>query len=286
MKIPEKNNPFLSHKELERYEKFLKKNYATRVVSWYKNQFIGFVNFTEKKLNNIAQEDFLKYVSHMKKKKYSDSMINSFIKSSKLFYTEILGKPNLDFLKRIKKDPSKPAEHLSKAEIEKLLKTSMLESNKKSYPMLATMYYGGLKMSELSNLKWKDINFKTKKINIDSVYFNSRTIEMAPELYACLLNYKNDDTIKKSKDWVFVGRATADGEHISERSIERTIELVVKKANLKSKVNGYILRNSRAVHLKNSGKTFKEIQDFLGIKSNHSMKFYKNVYGSSSKSKK
>ena len=78
------------------------------------------------------------------------------------------------------------------------------------------------------------------------------------------------------KMWLFPG-TTGDTEPIHERTIQKIIKAVAKKAGIRKRVTPHTLRHSFATHLLENGTNIRTIQQLLGHRSLNSTAIYTHV---------
>lgn len=174
------------------------------------------------------------------------------------FYLNILKKqdPSLDQIinslpnsKREKKLP----EILSKEEIDKMIK---LTTNLIHRTIIQIGYSAGLRVSEITNLKWPDIDLTRRTIHIkQSKGKKDRIIMLSEKVKSSLEDLENDggELFKSNR-----------GKKYSKKSIQKIVENAAKKAKIQKKVTPHTLRHSFATHLLERGTDIRYIKDLLG----------------------
>jgi integrase/recombinase XerD len=198
------------------------------------------------------------YLLNLINKKNSDETIRSICFAIK-FYLNILKKDdtqielvlnNLPNVKREKKLPT----ILSKQEINKLISVT---KNINHRLIIQLGYSSGLRISEIINLKWQDIDFDRNIIHIKKAKGKKDRIVM---LSLKVKNNLIDFTLKK-EGYVFI---TNRKNKYSQRSIQKIIEIASVKASLQKKITPHTLRHSFATHLLENGTDIRFIRDLLG----------------------
>ena len=156
-------------------------------------------------------------------------------------------------------------EYLDELEIKLLLgaaKRSRFHSVR-NHCLVLTMFMHGLRVSEASNLRWRDVDLKDGRIHINRLKNgNSGTHYIYGEELRALR------ALKKLKDdfptFVFSsergGRLTASG-------IQQLMATLGKSANFDFPLHPHMLRHSCGYYLANQGLDTRLIQDWLGHKS-------------------
>ena len=199
----------------------------------------------------------------------------------------------------------------------------VIENLKGVYNLVTMLMYGcGLRMSEVLNLRIKDIDFGFNKIYIwDSKSLKDRAIPLPIKLRQRLeiqiedvsLLHKNDISngygsvylpyaidkkspkAKFETKWQYVFPMTKISKdprsetmrrhHIHPKTLGRNIKIAAQKANLNKRVTSHIFRHSYATHLLQAGIDLRSIQELLGHKSVETTMIYTHVVSEMNKSK-
>jgi len=211
-----------------------------------------FLKFILKNPRNIDSEDVKIYISEKLSHK-SSSSIMLFLSAIKYSYLSILGKDITLKIKRPKKEKKIPL-ILSKNELKELLKELKVE---KSKLMVSLIYACGLRVSELSNLKVGDLNFKERIGYVRSGKGKKDRIFNIPDfLFEDLEEVSKN---KKAGDFLFEGR---NGK-LSVRNLQKIVSGAAKRARFHD-VHCHTLRHSFATHLLEDGVDIRKIQELLG----------------------
>lgn len=168
-----------------------------------------------------------------------------------------------------KRKQSKIPDVLSQQEVKRLFS---VVSNQKHKAILQTIYSGGLRMSEVLNLKINDIDSDRMIIKIrQSKGAKDREVMLAEKLLSLLRVYVAE---YKPTDFLFEGQK---GGKYSSRSVQQIMKKALKKAGIKKNATAHTLRHSFATHLLESGTDLRYIQEFLGHKSIQTTEIYTHV---------
>lgn len=210
--------------------------------------------FSEKSPENMNSDDVKLFMSENLSDKAATSNI-LFLAAIKYAYISIL---NIDItapIKRPKKENRLPTT-LSKEEIKKLLQELKTE---KSKLMTSLMYACGFRVSELVNLKIKDLNIQERIGHIRQSKGNKDRVFNIPEFLLEDLQYFVEQQKKDKQEFLFTGR---NGK-LSTRNLQKIISSAARRAGLEG-VHCHTLRHSFATHLLENNVDIRKIQELLG----------------------
>jgi integrase/recombinase XerD len=189
----------------------------------------------------------------------------------KSFYLITVGMPlKLDKIPYSKKDKKLPI-ILSVDEIQRMFDVC---ENKKHKVILALLYSCSLRVSELLNLKWQDIDRSRMIINIIQGKGNKdRQVGLNDKLIELLADY-----YKEYKPIIYVLNGQNDAAQYSERSVGQVIKQLAQKANIDNKrVYTHLMRHTSATHMVESGTDINLIQKLLGHQSVKTTNIYLHI---------
>lgn len=223
------------------------RRYSKSTKTIYVNYFSDFLIYVkDKRPQNISADDINAYLLELiRKNKISASQQNQQINAIKFYFEKVLNKDKMYFnINRPRKKKLLP-NILSTKEIRLIIKAT---ENLKHKVMIAMLYSGGLRRSELCNLEIKDILSDTMQVRIrESKGFKDRYVNLSQITLDLLYDYFRQYRAKK---YLFEGQ---NGNKYNCESVLR----VVKKVALKAGV-------SRKITPQEKGTDIRYIQEFLG----------------------
>ena len=181
------------------------------------------------------------------------------------FYLNLIGKES-SAIPNYKSDKKLPVV-LSKKEVENMIIST---SNFIHRVIIQIMYGAGLRLSEVINLKWNDIDFGRNIIHIKCAKGRKdRVIILSPKLKKNLIKL----SLKKD-GLIFVNNR---GTKYCARSVQSIISKSAKLAEITKKVTPHTLRHSFATHLLENGTDIRYIRDLLGHSSIRTTMIYTHV---------
>jgi site-specific recombinase XerD len=170
---------------------------------------------------------------------------------------------------RFSKTASKLPIVLSRNEIRSILESI---TNEKHNLMIAIAYSGGLRVSEIINLKVKDLDLDEFTIHLKGAKGNKDRITILPKkLIAPIEKIISNKTIN---NYVF---ASERGGKLTERTAQKVFENALKKAKIKKEATFHSLRHSFATHLLENGVDVRYVQELLGHANIRTTQLYTKV---------
>lgn len=127
---------------------------------------------------------------------------------------------------------------------------------------MAVLYSTGMRISELNNLKLKDIDSKTGVIHIrQGKGAKDRTVPLCDRLLEVLREYYCWNKVKP-KTYLFFGYRT--DKPMVRNTVSGFMKKIAQKAGIAKQVSPHVLRHSLATHLLDNGTNIRKIQTILG----------------------
>ena len=252
-------------------EKLKELRYSKNTLDVYTDLFEEFINYyPDLAPENISEEEIIAFLRYLvNKRKISTSYQNQSINAIKFYYERVLGgKRKIYLIERPRKEKYLP-EVLSEEEVAAILKSI---TNIKHKALIMTIYSGGLRISELINLKVKDIDSDRMQIRISqSKGKKDRYTLLSKKTLITLRQYFRE---YKPKVYLFEGEG---GGQYSDRSIQNILKAAVQKAEIRKRITVHTLRHSFATHLLENGTDLRYIQSLLGHSSSKTTEIYTHI---------
>ena len=256
-------NSFLNYLKVE-------KNYSDNTIQGYHKDLLDYKEYLNGK--NIKDTDYKfirNYLSYMFLKKYEKKTISRHISTLRSFYKylvneNIISKNPMLLISNPKLDKKLP-NFLYYDELEILLNIPDKETilGLRDALILEMLYSTGIRVSELINIKLKDINFSDKKILILGKGSKERYVLYGNTLKQILdLYLKNSrPKLNKNSEYLILNK---NGNKITDRGVRLIISNILKKGELDYHVSPHTLRHTFATHLLDNGADLKAVQELLG----------------------
>jgi site-specific recombinase XerD len=226
------------------------------------------LNFSKKKDikdKNIAVEEFLLF---KQTKGNSPQTINLALNSVKFLYKEVLrSNDKIDF-RCVKKNKKLPVV-LSKVEIKKIISKI---NNSKYRLMVSIGYAGGLRVSEVVNLKVQDVDLKELTIHLKNTKGKKDRITVFPEKLKT--DFQNLIAGKKSNNFIFESNR---GGKLTTTSLQKVFKKALRETKIKKDATFHSLRHSFATHLLENGVDVRYVQELLGHANIRTTQIYTQV---------
>ena len=277
------------NKQIIDFEKYLKyqKNYSDYTISNYIkdiNEYNEFLEINKFKYDNVNYDICVKYLNFLSCKKLSKSSISRKLSSLRTFYKylvlneEVSNNPFL-LISSPKKDKKMP-KFINYKDIEEIFNIPDLNTKEgqRERVILEVLYSCGIRVSELVNIKIKDIDFSSRTILIFGKGSKERIVRFGDYAHEILNIYINDgrnkllDNIKS--EYLIVGEKH---EKLTTRRIEQIIDNIINKTSVKLNITPHVFRHTFATHLLDNGCELLAVQELLGHESLSSTEVYTHV---------
>lgn len=244
------------------------RNYSKRTIKSYLICLKDYFNFVKNISNEPNIEMIKKFLLEKQSRGLSSQTINLYLNSIKHFYREITKsktRVNIKFAKRSSKLPIV----LSRTEIGNIANSI---KNQKHRILIQLSYGAGLRVSEIINLKIKDIDLEELSIHLKGAKGDKDRITIFPE------KLKNDiiklSAGKTGNDYLFESER---GGKLTERTAQIVFEKALKSAKINKEATFHSLRHSFATHLLENGVDIRYVQELLGHANIRTTQLYTKV---------
>lgn len=252
------------------FQKLEIKKYSLNTAKTYISMFEGYINYYKDiELLALNDVDIRNYLSHLVRINRSNSFINLTINAIKFYYEIVMGMPNRFYsIERPLKENKLPVV-LSREEVARMLGKL---KNSKHNCMVALMYSSGLRISELLNLKIKDIDSDRMVIHVVGAKGNKDRYTLLSK--SILQGLRKYFLMYRPGEYLFEGPM---GTKYSQSSVQRIVKRAAQLAGIRKKVSPHTLRHSFATHLLENGTDLRYIQNLLGHSSSRTTEIYTHV---------
>ena len=236
-----------------------------------------FYAFTQKSLQDVTLEDFHDFndnIYHLMPT--TRARIIASVKSALSFgikngYLRV----NVGSAIRLPKLEDKLAERIMSEQ--QVAKMFALEENKRNHAILILLYRAGLRVSELCDLTWRNLQERNNagQISVFGKGKKTRHILLDPATWQEITSLKSDQS--SPDDYVFQSRKGKGKGRLDESAIHRIVAASAKRAGINGKVSPHWMRHAHATHSLERGAPITLVQDTLGHKSMETTAKYTHV---------
>jgi site-specific recombinase XerD len=247
------------------------RNYAERTQTNYINAVAAYAKHFQTSPDLLGPEDIRSYQLYLvEERRASWTVLNQSVCALRFFYGVTLSKDwiirHIPYAKREKKLPIV----LSREEA-----TKMLEGieNLKHLALVSVAYSGGLRISEIANLRVSDIDSQRMVILIRlGKGRKDRIVPLSPTLLSLLRKYW---LIDKPRGFLFP--ADDPSRSISTWSIGHVVRKAARTAGITKRVTTHTLRHTFATHHLEAGTDLRTLQMLMGHTSLKTTSLYLHV---------
>ena len=222
----------------KKYSDYTEKNYELDLFKYFEYLDKNKLNYLTVKYKDVSN-----FTLFLAKQNYKSTTINRIDSSIRSFYNY------LELEEKINGNPFKAASNLKVPKRlpnyfkynEYLTMISVIDKDDYEYRnrlILEMLFATGLRVSELSNIKIKDIDFSEREIKIMGKGSKERFVFYNKECAIVLDSYLKECRSKllngKDSEYLFINHL---GDKLTDRGIRLIIDKIVKKSCIKSKVS-------------------------------------------------
>ncbi len=287
---------------IEGFKSYLsvEKNFSDHTLNAYCSDVISYILW----LNGVSciDVDFNKlreYLHFIQRFDYKKTTIARKTASIRTFYKYLFRERYIDTNPAISlsapKRPKSLPKFLTPNEIEKILNNVKIDTPAgfRNRVILELLWATGMRVSELSNLNFGDLNLEENEIRVFGKGAKERIVLISQRAKQYLEQYiktarkllapKYDIGEVNENSPLFIN---STGFRLQNKTIRNAINDVVEKINLPKKVTPHVFRHSFATHLIENGADLRVVQELLGhagisntqIYTHISMKHMQEVY--------
>ncbi len=253
------------------------KRFSIHTVKAYQTDLNQFVRFLKEdleltSLEKTTHQEIRSWIFYLLEKGENTRSVNRKISTLKTFYKYLLRNKyvNINPMDKIiaPKQSKRLPSFIDESDMETLL--TVVEypetfDGARNKAIIETFYALGVRLSELINMQYKDIEFSERNIRIMGKGNKERIIPFGPNLDNCLKNYftyyeKNIKPLQQNS-FVFVNKK---GNKLYPMYIYRIIKKHIEMVSNVEQKSPHVIRHTFATHLLNQGADINAIKELLG----------------------
>lgn len=257
---------------IEEIEK--EKHYSDLTSDGYLSDLTLFIEFLNQNnirdLNKVEYNDIRMFINYLYDLGYKNTTISRHISALKSFFkylklNNIVNNNPCTLISNPKKEKRLP-KYLNYEDTEKLL--NAFDNNNyiglRNSLILEILYSTGIRVSEITNIKFKDINMSDKTIKITGKGNKERFAYFGTKCANLIKDYCKNSYKKLNKDNLEYLILSKTGKKINERQIRDVVDEAATLAHIDMKISPHVLRHTFATHMLNEGADLRSVQELLG----------------------
>lgn len=272
--------------EFQDYLKY-QKNYSDYTIKNYINDIYEYSDFLENnkfKYNDVDYQKCIQYLNFLNDKKLSKSSTSRKLSSLRTFYKYLVINKYTDsnpfMLVSSPKKEKRIPKFINYNNIEEIFNIPNLKTKEgqRQRIILEILYSCGVRVSELVNIKIKDIDFSNNTILIFGKGSKERIVifgEYAKDIMKLYINEGRNIYLKGiPSEYLIVGDKQ---EKLTTRRIQQIIDEIISQTSIKLNITPHMFRHTFATHLLDNGCDLLAVQELLGHESLSSTEIYTHV---------
>lgn len=258
------------------------KKHSDNTINSYKIDLIEFYEINNNLLN-ISEDDVFRYLKYLYDRDLNRNSISRKLSSIRTFYNYLVNNDlvKINYFSDIsnpKKNKNLP-HYLKDDEINKLfsIPDTSTALGQRNLLIIEMLYATGVRVSELVNIKLKDIDIYNDSIKIrgkgnkERIVFFGSFCKSALEIY---LDEGRKELDKKGSIYLFLNKF---GNKLSDRMIRNILDDLILKAGVEKHVHPHMIRHTFATDMLNSGADLMTVKELLGHESINTTSIYTHV---------
>ena len=276
-------------KEIDRFIEYLKyqRTYSDFTCNNYNkdlNEYNSFILSNKINYKNMDYNEAKEYVIYLNKKNAAKSTISRKLSSLRTFYKYLVLNNKVEsnpfLLVSSPKKEKRIPKFINYNNMEEILNVPNIKTKEgqRERVILEVLYASGVRVSELVNIKLKDIDFSNKNILIFGKGSKERLVSFGDYALEYINLYLKEgrnlllDGVKS--DYLIVGKKS---EKLTTRRVEQIIDDIIKRTSIKLNITPHMFRHTFATHLLDNGCDLLVVQELLGHASLSSTEIYTHV---------
>jgi integrase/recombinase XerD len=235
--------------------------YKRKTVKAYRHAVVSFLRWFGAAPHLATHEDLRRYLLYMVDAGQASGTVSNHLSAIRTVFDKLCGRYITLGLVTPRRPKRLPV-ILSPEEIKSLLQAATSLRDKL---ILGLMYATGMRVSEVVRVRWRDIDFDRRLINVWQGKGRTDRQVTLPVCYEPLLKELSQGFA--GEDFLFPSESSKRGSrkrHLSPRTAERIMERAVRIAGIKKRATPHSLRHSFATHSFEDGCDIRRIQKALG----------------------
>lgn len=264
-------------------------NRSSSTIDTYMCAVINFYEEVNKPLQQVTLEDFQNFINSLAHyKPATRAKMIAAIKSAMSFGLKTGYLPvNVGTVVKLPKLEDKLAERIMGEQ--QVAKMFALEENPRNHAILILLYRGGLRVAELCNLTWRNLQERDEsgQVTVFGKGKKTRHVLLDTPTWSEVMSLKKEES--GLDDYVFQSRQAwspkgKQDRRMDESSVNRIVKAAAKRAGITGNVSPHWMRHAHATHALERGAPISLVKETLGHKSMETTAKYTHVRPNASSS--
>jgi len=264
----------IMHREIKKYLEYLQytRNYSMNTITNYQKELTYYEEYLQNHhldYQHLTKQNIWDYLKYLDTKNYETSTISRHITALRSFYTYLAEEGVLvtNIWKTVHnpKIKRKLPNTLNYNELALILTFKDLKTayDYQERCLFELLYATGMRVSELANIKIKDIDFNEKSIKTlgkgskERIVFFNEASSLALKEYLA----KREELEKESTEYLFLN---TKGKQLKRASIEAIVSKRINTLAIDHHISPHTLRHTFATHMLENGADIRTVQELLG----------------------
>ncbi len=244
------------------------RNYSPRTIEAYTHVVSDLYKTLKKPPRDLGQTEIKDYLYHKQQSGLSSQTIALTVNAINFLYTTIYQQRDYQKIPSPKRSSALPVV-LTKPEIESIISQT---NNIKHRTALGIAYAAGLRVSEVINLRLKDIDCAEMTLTVrQGKGRKDRLTVLSPRLVSSI------QTLALGKDGQRYLFESERGGKLVAATLQKVFQQCLKKSGVNKPATFHSLRHSFATHLLENGVDVRYIQELLGHQNIRTTQIYTHV---------
>ena len=230
--------------------------YQPKTVKNYRLAILSFLRWFGGQPHQVTGEDVREYLLYLVDAGAASSTVNNHLSAIRTVFDKMCGR-QLTLGLLTPRRPKRLPIVLSPNEVLAILQAAPSLRDKL---VLGLMYATGMRVSEVTRVRWRDADFERRLINVWQGKGRTDRQVTLPRSYETLLSELSRGF--GGEDFLFPSEKQR--RHISPRTVQRIMQRAVQIAGIKKLATPHSLRHSYATHSFENGCDIRRIQKLLG----------------------
>ena len=267
----------------------VERNFSKHTIKAYNSDILSFLVWLgERSVSDVSAKDIKEYLLYIQQFNFCKTTTARKVASLRTFYRYLYREKLIEnnpalTIQAPKRGKSLP-QFLTEKEIEKIFNNMKIDTpaGYRNRAILELLFATGMRVSELSNLNFSNLNLDENEIKVFGKGAKERIVLVSDRAKDLLINYINtarklicpNSGEQKGDSPVFINK---NGYRLQTQSIRIAINDTVRSIELPKHVTPHVFRHSFATRLLENGADLRVVQELLGHSSISNTQIYTHV---------